>query len=181
MARSRPPNRFAKQIGDRAIKRVVVKVYPNAKMLAGREMPKTPLECKFSLAFCVALGLRGYHAVPSDFSMERLAEPLVSAIIPVVEVLVVPDQPQFQGNIDVWLEDGEHLKGSTQTVLGNPDNPMSWDDTYVKFSSLVEPILGEEKMNALFTTLKTFEKPGSLVRAMGLVAEDTHHGGNLVK
>lgn len=34
--------------------------------------PKTPLECKFSVPFCIAMGLRGYRGVASDFNEDTL-------------------------------------------------------------------------------------------------------------
>ena len=50
---------LAERVGQRKIKRVHAKVHPNALVTAGKRDPRTPLEGKFSVPFCISLGLRG--------------------------------------------------------------------------------------------------------------------------
>jgi 2-methylcitrate dehydratase PrpD len=158
------------RVGNRPIKRVAVKVHATALFTAGKREPKTPLECKFSLPFCIAMGLRGYRGVATDFSDDTLRDQKVQAIVPKVEMQPVADQPQHEAYLDVWLEDGEHLKAETKYVLGHPDNPMSDADLRAKFASLVEPVFGKRRCNELYDTLTHFERPGSLQRVVELTA-----------
>ena len=49
---------------------------------------------------------------------------------------------QTAAQIVVELTDGSRLDADIPLALGNPDNPMSWDDMWRKFEPLVEPTLG---------------------------------------
>jgi 2-methylcitrate dehydratase PrpD len=160
------------RVGDRAVKRIAVKVHATAPFTAGKREPKTPLECKFSLPFCIAMGLRGYRGVATDFNDETLRDRRVRAIVPKVEMLPIADQPQHEAYLDVWLEDGDHLQAETKFVLGHPANPMSEPDLRAKFASLVEPVFGKRRCNELYETLTHFERPGSLARVSDLTAGD---------
>jgi len=59
---------LATQVAGKRVTRVHAKVHPNALVTAGKRNPRTPLEGKFSVPFCIALGLRGYRAVAVDFN-----------------------------------------------------------------------------------------------------------------
>ena len=161
---------LAAKIGTRKVKRVVAKVHKNAVITAGKMNPKTPLECKFSVPFCVAMALRGYALAAPDFSAATMRDPLVTDIVPVVEVIPVDAQPQHEAYLEVWMEDGEHLKAVTEIVIGHPKNPMSWDDMHLKFTALVKPVMGAASAEQLYQALRAFDKPGSLKTVMDLMA-----------
>ena len=159
------------KIAGRPVKKITVRVHATAPFTAGKKAPKTPLECKFSVPFCIAMGLNGYRGVASDFNYDTLADPKVAQIVPTVEMQPVADQPQSESYLDVWLEDGEHLHAETKFFLGHPKNPMSVDDMHAKFASLVDPIFGKSRSDELFDTLMSFDRPGSLKRVVELTAE----------
>jgi 2-methylcitrate dehydratase PrpD len=161
---------LAAKVGQRNVKRVVAKVHKNALVTAGKLDPKTPLECKFSVPFCIAMALRGYALVAPDFCDATLRDKSVAQIVPTVELVPVDDQPQHQAYLDVWMEDGEHLQAVTTIVIGHPDNPMSWEDMHTKFTALVRPIMGEQKSEQLYQALRQVEKPGTLKTVFGLLA-----------
>lgn len=162
---------LAKRIGDRSVARVVAYVHPNSLVAAGNPDPKTGLEGKFSLAFCIALGLRGYRLVATDFVNGTLDDPQVSALIPKVELVSVADQPNYEAHVEVTLENGEMLSGETAIVSGHPDNPVSWDELESKFRGLVEPVAGESRATEILGLARHFDtQPGSLKAISVLLA-----------
>ena len=161
---------LAAKIDGRAVKRVHAKVHPNALITAGKLAPRTPLEGKFSVPFCIALALRGYAVVASDFTDDKMHDASVMDIVPLVELEAVQGQPPHSAHLDVYLANGEHLHADTDIVIGHPDNPMSWDDLRVKFEGLVEPVIGAAKAKTLFDTARHFEQPGSIARISALLA-----------
>lgn len=163
-------HKLADEVKNRKVVRVTSKVHYNAPFSAGRMNPQSPLECKFSVVFCIAAALRGYGMTAADFNEQTLRDPAVQAILPNVELLPQRDQPQFEAYLDVWLDDGSHLRSETKTFLGHPDNPMSQQQTLAKFMSLVEPVLGEKKAERLLDVLGRFETSGALRETMGLLA-----------
>lgn len=161
---------LAARVGTRKVKRIVAKVHKNALVTAGKLNPKTPLEAKFSVPFCIAMGLRGYALAAPDFNPNTLKDKSVAEIVPVVELVPVDAQPQHEAYLDVWMEDGEHLQAVTEIVIGHPKNPMSWDDMHTKFTALVKPVMGADKAEQLYQALRQFEKPGTLKTVFDLLA-----------
>lgn len=160
---------LAARVGTKKVARVHAKVDPTALVASGILDPRTPLEGKFSVPFCIALGLRGYRAVASDFNETTMRDPAVMQVVPVVELEAVQGQSLHAAHLDVYLDDGEHLHADTDVVIGHPDNPMEWDDLRAKFEGLVEPILGAAKTEALYASLRNFDEPGSLRTATTLL------------
>ncbi|BCJ91248.1 hypothetical protein IZ6_19830 [Terrihabitans soli] len=163
-------HKLTEKVRGRKIARVESKVHYNAPFTAGKTNPQSPLECKFSVPFCIAAALCGYKMVAADFDEPMVWDPAVRAILPKVELKPQREQPQFEAYMDVWLEDGEHLQSETKLFLGHPQNPMSTEQFQAKFMSLVEPSLGGKKAERLFATLMKFDERGALAETMNLVS-----------
>jgi len=159
---------LSKEIDAAAIERVVLGASPMTARVAARPDPRTPLEGKFSVAYCTALGLSGYPAVEGDFSAERLRDPALRALIGKSELVVQPNTELTQGFVEVQLADGRRLRADVPLARGNPGNPIGWDGMAAKFVGLVEPVLGRDA-RPLFEALRQFEAPGTLARVMRLV------------
>ncbi|HYC49284.1 MAG TPA: MmgE/PrpD family protein [Burkholderiales bacterium] len=158
---------LAPAVKGRKIARVHARVHPHA--LVTEIDAKTPLEGKFSTRFCIALGLRDYRLVASDFSDAAMADPAVTELLPLIELEAVPGQHNYTAYMDVYLESGERLHAGVERCLGHPDNPLSWEDLKVKFEGLVEPVLGAAKAAELYRGAHDFERPGSLQRLMRML------------
>jgi 2-methylcitrate dehydratase PrpD len=163
---------LAPRLEGRKITRVHARVHPNAVVTAGKMNPRTPLECKFSVPFCIALGLSGYRLVASEFTEATFGDARVTGLLPLIELEVVKDQAQYEAHLAVTVEGGEVLRSDTDIVLGHAQNPMSAGDFRDKFDGLVEPVLGKPRCAALHGLLNDFERPGSLRKVMQLLAAD---------
>jgi 2-methylcitrate dehydratase PrpD len=161
---------LAGEVRGRRIAKVHAKVHPNALVTAGKTTPRTPLEGKFSVPFCIALGLAGYRVVSSDFNDKAFNDPAVADVVPRVKLEAVQDQPAFKAFLEVTLEDGTRLNSETQCVLGHPDNPLGWDALREKFDGLVEPVLGPDKCGTLFDHGRNFLQPGTIGKISELLA-----------
>lgn len=166
-------HQLTERVGDRKVRSVRAKVHANAPFTAGKRDPQTPLDCKFSVPFCIAMALRGYRGTEADFSLERLNDPAIRQIVPLVELLPQAEQPQYEAYLEVEMEDGERLMAETKMFLGHPDNPMSASDHRAKFLSLTVPVLGERKAEELLAVLEQFDQPGALAASMKLVSANT--------
>jgi 2-methylcitrate dehydratase PrpD len=160
---------LAPRLAGRKIARVHAKVHPNAVVTAGKMNPSTPLECKFSVPFCIALGLSGYRLVASEFTEATFKDTAVTGLLPLIELEVVKDQAQYEAHLAVTVEGGEVLRSDTAIVLGHAQNPMSAGDFRDKFQGLVEPVLGAQKCTQLYDALNEFERPGSLRKIMAML------------
>jgi 2-methylcitrate dehydratase PrpD len=163
--------KLASQVAGRKINKVHIKVHPNVAIVANNPAPQTPLAHKFSVRYCVAMGLTGYRLVASDFNEKLLQDKKLKEIAAVSEVEVVADQPQYEAHLTVHVEgEKKPLHADTLLVLGHADNPMSEDEVWGKFDGLVAPVLGSDNARKLYDLLKQFEAPGNLERFTGMVA-----------
>jgi 2-methylcitrate dehydratase PrpD len=161
--------KLAERVAGKKITKVKARVHPNALVTAGKLNPRTPLEGKFSVPFCISMGLRGYRAVYTDFTEATMRDTSVMELVPLVELEAVQGQAPHSAYLDVYLEGGEVLKEKTDIVMGHPDNPMGWDDLLTKFQGLVEPMMGKAKTEELHQVIRRFETPGSLAKFNALV------------
>ena len=144
-----------------AIERVVAEVHPLAIELAGKTQPRTPLEAKFSLVFCIALGLKGYTASAADFSSTRLQDTGIQQIAERVKLKAEPSLRETAARISLTTHNGLQHEAETPFALGNPENPMRWPDMKAKFIALTERRL-RASADALFERLRTVERASDL-------------------
>jgi 2-methylcitrate dehydratase PrpD len=143
------------KIGNRSIESIVVNVHPMAVQLAGKTDPRTPLEGKFSTAYCTALALSGYKLAATDFSADRLQDPRLRDLVGRVKLNIAHTLAKTSASVVATLQDGTRIEESTPLALGNPGNPMSWADMESKFMGLAEPAL-PRTAKAVFTRLRRF-------------------------
>jgi 2-methylcitrate dehydratase PrpD len=160
---------LADTIKDRDIAEVSIEVHPMCIQLASKAAPKTGLEGKFSVQYCAALGLHGYPVTARDFSAERLGQATLQRLVERVRLIGVEALDMRAARLHIKLTDGMEYAVHTDMALGNPDNPMSWDDMQTKFMALVEPVLGTQTLT-LFDLLRDFGNETSLDKVNAMVA-----------
>lgn len=155
---------LAAQATGRDIAKITCSVNPLAIHLAGKPAPTTPLEGKFSTAFCAALALSGHAATQGDFSAARIGDPALRAIMTRVELQGDSVLAETGARMVVEFADGGRAEATVALARGNPGNPLNWDDLRGKFMPLAVPVLGPGVAAELFACLRNFEAPGSAAR-----------------
>lgn len=151
-----------------SIDRVRIGVHPMAIQLAGNPAPRTPLECKFSTAFCAALGLAGYVASFGDFTAERLTDPMLQCLTARAELIAVPGQAKTAAWVEISTSTGAARRADVPVALGNPMRPMAWHDLRTKFLGLTEPALGANAAAELFDHACRFDSEDDLKAVLHL-------------
>ena len=160
---------LAPEAAGRKPQRIELRVNPAAIRLAGKADPQTPLEGKFSLAFCTALGLAGRRAVEGDFTVRTLADSGLRAVLARVEPVAEPGRDTRSAMLEVEWMNGDIDRRETALARGNPGNPLSRADLEAKFRSLAEPALGEAA-EALSALVRDFDSPGRAGELHNLLA-----------
>lgn len=160
--------KLAEKLSSGTLSHARVQVHPLAPKMAG-QYPHSPLAAKFSIAYCVALGLRGHRATEADFQPARLADAAVLELVDKVELVSQPGLGYAEAKLELTMADGSSASADVPVSLGNPENPMAWSDLKDKFASLVKPVLGD-RTDALFATLRDFDRPGRFREAGEIVA-----------
>lgn len=160
---------LAPRIAGREVARIEAFVAPGVARVGGIDAPATVLEGKFSIRFCVALGLSGSKAHGRDFTEAALADSALRALMEKTEIVPVEGRKMLDAALKVTFEDGGETETEVPLSFGHPGNPMGWNDLAEKFHRSVAPELGAGS-EALFNALKGFETPGSLQRLWQLTA-----------
>jgi 2-methylcitrate dehydratase PrpD len=100
--------------------------------------PKTGLQGKFSMEFCMATLLLYGKAGLTEFTDEVVNRPEVQSMIKRVHSSIHPEAEKAGYNrlttiLDVKLKDGRKISGRADWAKGSPAIPMSYDEVADKF------------------------------------------------
>ena len=126
--------------------------------------PKTGLEAKFSMEFCLAILLLERKAGLGQFSDKVVQRSDVQEMIRRVNFYVDPEAEsagydKMTSILKIHLKDGSVITGRAYFAKGSPTNPMSFDEAATKFRGCAEfaewPKAKTEKIIAFTRALET--------------------------
>jgi 2-methylcitrate dehydratase PrpD len=105
--------------------------------------PKTGLEGKFSMEFCLAILLLEGKAGLAQFSNMVVQRPDVQEMIRRINYYVDPEAEsagydKMTSILKIHLKDGRIITGRADFGKGSPANPMSFDEAAIKFRGCAE-------------------------------------------
>jgi 2-methylcitrate dehydratase PrpD len=124
--------------------------------------PRTGLEAKFSMEFCLAILLLERKAGLSEFLDKVVQRTDVQEMIRKINFYVDPEAEsagydKMRSILKIHLKDGKVISGRADFGKGSPANPMSFDEAAVKFRGCAEfagwPKDKTEKIIAFVETL----------------------------
>jgi 2-methylcitrate dehydratase PrpD len=133
--------------------------------------PATPLEGKFDMKYCIALGLHGRDVSAADFREPWQPDAAVCATAQKVTTAVSPKMGFASARVTLDERDSIHVP----IAKGHPGNPLGWDDMQRKFTALAAPVLGS-RSDALFALVREFGRPATLAEirvALGEIRDET--------
>ena len=128
----------ANNIKAQDVERVDVGTNRNMPNALIHHKPKTGLEAKFSMEFCMAALLLYGKAGLGEFQDEVVNRPEVRSMIERVRFGVHPEAEAAGYNkmttiLEIRLQDGRKISGRADFGKGSPANPMSYDEVAAKF------------------------------------------------
>lgn len=145
------------------VKEVRVGSYAQAVEITGGQHPTTVFEAKFSLPYCVAVGLATGSVRMAAFEDAPLNDPDILDLATRVSVTEDPDcaaafPTKRSATVTIELADGRTFERHAPTRRGDPDSPLSDAELADKFSELAAPLLGAEASAALLDTLWSLDR-----------------------
>ena len=141
-----------------AIASIVIDVAPIAIELAGVAEPRTELECKFSLAHCVAVALSTGAASTADFAESAIHDEALHSLRRRVTLTPVASYRKEEATVRVIRHDGSQVEKYVPSALGSLRNPMSDGDVAAKFRALVDPCLGPGRASEILDQCHAMER-----------------------
>jgi len=120
-----------------------VDIGANHNMTTTLLQPKTGLEAKFSMEFCLAILLLERKAGLGQFSDKVVQRSDVQEMIRRINFYVDPEAEnagfdKMTSILKVHLRDGRMITGRAEFAKGSPANPMSFDEAATKFRGCAE-------------------------------------------
>ena len=133
-----------------------------------RPDPKSALDAKFSVQYCVIRALLDGKAVFEHFEGDAYRDPVVRAVLPRVHAATYADE-QFPGDnpngaeVRVTLTDGRAFSVKVDRALGRTaQNPIPLEQLKSKFEDCAGRVLAPEAIAAASRMIDSFEEVGSV-------------------
>jgi 2-methylcitrate dehydratase PrpD len=138
-------------------------------------MPKTALEGKFSIPFCMAIAVIERKAgiaqfVDSKVRQKRVVELMKRVRLYVDDELETLGYDQVRSRIRIKLHDGRTIEGRYDVARGHPEKPMSWAELTEKFNGCASLALPADNAERVVELVERLEQVKSLSTLMGALA-----------
>jgi 2-methylcitrate dehydratase PrpD len=139
-------------------------------------MPKTALEGKFSIPFCMAIAVLERKAGIAQFQERRVRDKKVIELMKRV-TLYVDDEleqlgyDQVRSRIRIKLKNGRVIEGRYDVARGHPEKPMSWAELGDKFRDCADLVLlrqNAEEAIQLIARIEQLKSLGPLFKALAV-------------
>ncbi|MBM07953.1 MAG: MmgE/PrpD family protein [Magnetovibrio sp.] len=124
--------------------------------------PKTDMEARFSMQYCMAVALKKGFLSLQDFTADAVQCPEIRQLIPLTtmdatppEMELAPDK-EYAHELKVTLKTGEVFKTSRTIAKGTLEDPLSEYERRRKFDDCCVPVLGEMSAALLFEYCSSF-------------------------
>ena len=130
-------------------------------------MPKTALEGKFSIPFCMAIAVLERKAGIAQFHDRKVRAKNVIELMKRVTLYVDQElerlgYDQVRSKVRIKLTDGRILEGRYDVARGHPSKPMSWAELTEKFRDCAGLVLSQKNIDKTIRLVEQFQDLKSL-------------------
>lgn len=132
--------------------------------------PENPDQAKFSLAFCIAKVISVGSVHMTDFVGEEIEDKAALAFIDKVEIRCVPElfpKSRFGTQVEIFLKDGSVFTEKRCFAKGDPNVPMSREETEEKLFGCLSLSIGEQKARDAVARLRNFDMAACIGEIIG--------------
>jgi 2-methylcitrate dehydratase PrpD len=137
-------------------------------------MPKTALEGKFSIPFCMAIAVIERKAGIAQFQDRKVRDKKVIELMKQVTLYVDEELEKLgydkvRSRIRIKLKNGRLIEGRYDVARGHPEKPMSWSELGDKFRDCASLVLANndaEKVIQLVAGIEQLKSLNPLFRAL---------------
>lgn len=154
----------------REVERVDSYTHPSRLGHTDRPDPRSALDAKFSVQYCVARAILHGKVVLEHFDTDAYCDPVVRGLLPRVHAapyagkLFALDDP-FDAEVKVTLTDGRSYTAHVDRPLGRTSaNPIPLTQIVEKFENCAGRVLTPDAVSAVAREIESFEKLDSVRR-----------------
>ncbi len=143
--------------------------FPVACDIAGIPAPKTGLEGKFSLSFCVALALADGNTGEASFNDQKVWDQGLIALRDKVRIEPAAGLSPSRAKMRIFTRDGRILEKSMDTLDLSRDREKMKMELAHKFHDLSTPILGGDKTEKLISKITKLDRVANIRTLTNLI------------
>src|SRR6266481_547251 len=142
--------------------------------------PKTGLEAKFSMEFCLAILLLRQKAGLGEFSDQVVEQPDVQEMISKINFYVDPQAEsagfdKMTSLLKIHLTNGKTISGNADFGKGSPADPMTFEEAATKFRGCAEfAEWPRSKTEKIIATVRNFESVSDTAALFPLLRAEGH-------
>ena len=141
---------------------------------------ETPLQGKFSMAYCVAVALLDRSVGLAQFTDERVRRADVQTLMPKIRMVIHPEQttreclPTRFSEVTITLRDGRRLVRRVRHAKGQPQNPLTDGELTAKFRDAATRVLPAERAESILSAVHALESLGDTAKLARLLSSRAH-------
>ncbi len=146
------------------IKSIIIHTTQTAINIAGKKTPKTGLEGKFSIYYCVANALLRGDTGMQAFTDEKVNDPQIKSLMEKISIVAVPDSSilGLAAKVEVETLSGKRLQGFNDIMNEIPELETKRKKVQAKFMDLCVPVLGRKQSEEVMKAILILEDRKSM-------------------
>lgn len=140
------------------IKEILVYSSQLALDAAGKTEPKTGLEGKFSIAYCIANAILGRNTGMQAFTDEKVNSPEIRELLQKTKVILGDDMLGLESRVEITVKSGESFSAFSDILQKIPPFDIKKEKIKEKFFDLCGSLLGETKAQSLIKDILVMDK-----------------------
>jgi len=135
--------------------------------------PKSELEAKFSMPFCLAIAFLEKEVCIDHFSQKIIDKPIIKDImkkikhIPDSEIISKGYEYRSTTKILVKLKNGKEFYEIVDRPKGDPENPLTDEEIIEKFYRCTNGMIGERKKAEIIDKIKHLDEQQDILSLIG--------------
>jgi len=132
--------------------------------------PKTPLEAKFSMPYCLSVAFLEGDVFINHFTKEKLEDPRILRMMKKIrhvsdsEIAARGFEYRWASRVKVKLKDGREWCETVEKGKGDPQNPLSDEEMIGKFHHCAAGILDDAKIDSVVNRMDHLENEKDITR-----------------
>ena len=161
------------------VERIEVWTHPRRLEHTNRPAPKSALDAKFSVQYCLARALIDRRIMIEHFEGEAYREPAVQRVLACVHAAPYgtdrfPAENHFGAEVHVHTRDGRTLESKVDQPFGRTSaNPLPKERLKEKFENCARRVLDAEATAAIYDAVERFETLSDVRAVTALSCRDT--------
>ena len=142
--------------------------------------PKTALEGKFSMQYCMAVAIMDKSAGLNQFIDDRLKDPTIHELMTKVKYTHPPDLgssavDSMRGKVEivVRLKNGNEFSSLVESSKGDTENPLKLSDIETKFLDCANLVLSPSEARSCLEKISTLDQTRDISSLMQLLGKQT--------